>query len=68
MQAKNSAIDKEDSLLTSRIAAFPFRDIRPMAASEIKNIEDASLLLGLTKSDITKRAYRRLGATAEPST
>ena len=66
-QAKKTAIEGEDVLLAGRIAAFQFRDIRPKAASEIKNIEDASLLLGHTKSDITKRVYRRLGTTAKPS-
>ena len=65
--AKKAAIEEEDTLLAGRIAAFQFRDIRPKAASEIKDIEDASLLLGHTKSDITKRVYRRLGATAKPS-
>ena len=66
-KAKKAAVEAEDGLLASKIAAFQFRDIRPKAASEIKNIEDASLLLGHTKSDITKRVYRRLGATAKPS-
>ena len=66
-QAKKTAIEGEDALLAGRIADFQFRDIRPKAASEIKNIEDASLLLGHTKSDITKRVYRRLGTTAKPS-
>lgn len=65
--AKKAAVEEEDTLLAGRIAAFQFRDIRPKAASEIKDIEDASLLLGHTKSDITKRVYRRLGATAKPS-
>lgn len=41
--------------------------IRPKAASEIKDIEDASLLLGHTKGDITERVYRRVGAIAKPS-
>ena len=66
-QAKKTAIEGDDTLLAGRIAAFQFRDIRPKAASEIKSIEDASLLLGHTKSDITKRVYRRLGTTAKPS-
>lgn len=66
-QAKKTAIEGEDALLAGRIAAFQFRDIRPKAASKIKNIEDASLLLGHTKSDIKKRVYRRLGTTAKPS-
>ena len=66
-KAKKAAVEAEDGLLASKIAAFRFRDIRPKAASEIKNIEDSSLLLGHTKSDITKRVYRCLGATVKPS-
>jgi len=56
-----------DALLASRIRQFQFRDIRPKAASEIKDIEDASLLLGHTKGDITERVYRRVGAIAKPT-
>ena len=66
-QAKKAAIEREDLLLAGRIAAFQFRDIRPKAASEIKNIENDSMFLGHAKSDITKRVYRRLGTTAKPS-
>ncbi len=66
-EAKKAAIEAEDAALLECIKAFQFRDIRPKAASEIESIEDASLLLGHTKSDITKTVYRRLGATAKPS-
>ncbi|SOB52291.1 hypothetical protein [Pseudomonas lundensis] len=66
-QAKKAGIEGEDLLLAGRIAAFQFRDIRPKAASEIKNIENDSMFLGHAKSDITKRVYRRLGTTAKPS-
>lgn len=65
--AKSAALETGDSLLAARIAQFQFRDIRPKAASEIKDIEDASLLLGHTKGDITERVYRRIGAIAKPS-
>lgn len=65
--AKSAALEDGDSLLATRIAQFQFRDIRPKAASEIKDIEDASLLLGHTKGDITERVYRRVGAIAKPS-
>lgn len=56
-----------DKLLASRIAQFQFRDIRPKAASEIADIDHASLLLGHTKGDITERVYRRVGALAKPT-
>lgn len=66
-KAKLQAIEDGDSLLAGRIAEFQLRDIRPKAASEIKDIGEASLLLGHTKGDITERVYRRLGAIAQPS-
>ncbi|WP_346659488.1 tyrosine-type recombinase/integrase [Pseudomonas sp. RIT-PI-AD] len=56
-----------DTALVGRIQAFQFRDIRPKAASESKNLDDASMLLGYTKSDITKKIYRHIGVTAKPS-
>jgi integrase len=65
--ARSAALEEGDSLLASRITQFQFRDIRSKAASEIKDIEDASLLLGHTKGDITERVYRRVGAIAKPS-
>ncbi|MGX1127273.1 DNA cytosine methyltransferase [Pseudomonas sp. HLS-6 TE3448] len=69
--ARSTALEESNSLLSSRIAQFQFqfqfRDIRPKAASEIKDIEDASLLLGHTKGDITERVYRRVRAIAKPS-
>jgi integrase len=65
--AKVEALAEGDTLLATRIGQFQFRDIRPKAASEIKDIEDASLLLGHTKGDITERVYRRVGAIAKPS-
>ena len=65
--AKTNALLEKDSVLADKIAAFQFRDIRPKAASEIKDISEASLLLGHTKGDITERVYRRIGAIAQPS-
>lgn len=49
------------------IQLFQFKDIRPKAASEITDIADASLLLGHSEQEITKRVYRRIGAVAQPS-
>ena len=65
--ARLEAIADGDKLLAGRIAEFQFRDIRPKAASEIKDVGEASLLLGHTKGDITERVYRRIGAVAKPS-
>lgn len=66
-KAQQKAIDQGDPLLAAKIGGFQFRDIRPKAASEILDIGDASLLLGHSKQEITKRVYRRIGATAKPS-
>lgn len=66
-KAQQKAIDQGDPLLAAKIGGFQFRDIRPKAASEIVDIGDASLLLGHSKQEITKRVYRRIGATAKPS-
>lgn len=66
-KARQKAIDHGDPMLAAKIAGFQFRDIRPKAASEIIDIGDASLLLGHSKQEITKRVYRRIGATAKPS-
>jgi hypothetical protein len=66
-KAQQKAIDQGDPMLAAKIGGFQFRDIRPKAASEIVDIGDASLLLGHSKQEITKRVYRRIGATAKPS-
>ena len=50
-----------------KIHQFQFKDIRPKAASEIIDLADASLLLGHSEQEITKRVYRRIGAIAQPS-
>lgn len=66
-KAQQKAIEDGDPMLAAKIGGFQFRDIRPKAASEIVDIGDASLLLGHTKQEITKRVYRRVGVTAKPS-
>jgi len=66
-KAQQKALDQGDPMLAAKIGGFQFRDIRPKAASEILDIGDASLLLGHSKQEITKRVYRRIGATAKPS-
>lgn len=53
--------------LENRIKAFQFRDIRPKAASEMSNLQDASDLLGHTDKAITKRVYRRAGEVVKPT-
>lgn len=66
-EAVKEAIAAGDQALAGRIGQFQFRDIRPKAASEITDIDHASLLLGHTKGDITERVYRRIGALAKPT-
>lgn len=66
-RAQAVAVELGDHALAQKVVQFQFRDIRPKAASEIKDIDDASLLLGHTKGDITERVYRRVGAIAKPS-
>ena len=65
--ACEKTIEQGDPALAAKIGGFQFRDIRPKAASEIVDTGDASLLLGRSDQEITKRVYRRLGATAKPS-
>lgn len=66
-KAQQSDIEQCDRLLAAKIGGFQFRDIRPKAASEIISIGDASLLLGHSKQEITKRVDRGIGATVKPS-
>ena len=56
-----------EDFLADRIRKFQFRDIRPKAASDIENIEDASKLLGHTKQEITEKVYRCVGETVNPT-
>lgn len=69
--ARESAVAKADEAgehdLAARIRQFQFRDIRPKAASEIRDLSEASVLLGHSKEGITERVYRRVGAVAKPS-
>ena len=66
-KARLKAISEGNPADSEKIAQFQFKDIRPKAASEITDIADASLLLGHSKQEITKRVYRRVGAIAKPS-
>ncbi len=66
-KARLKAIVEGNPSDAEKIAQFQFKDIRPKAASEITDIGDASLLLGHSKQEITKRVYRRVGAIAKPS-
>ena len=61
------AATEGDPALADSIRQFQFKDTRPKAASEITDIAGASLLLGHSKQEITKRVYRRVGAIAKPS-
>lgn len=56
-----------NTALAMRIKEFQFRDIRPKAASEIGDLEDASKLLGHTKQQITEKVYRRIGEAVKPT-
>ena len=64
-EAVKDAVAAGDQVLAGRISQFQFRDIRPKAASEIVDINHASLLLGHTKGDISERVYCRVGALAK---
>ncbi len=66
-QGADSCLGEPSHHIHQRIPGILRSGIRPKAASEIKDIEDASLLLGHTKGDITERVYRRVGAIAKPS-
>ncbi|BAN48278.1 hypothetical protein PCA10_25460 [Metapseudomonas resinovorans NBRC 106553] len=65
--AAAAADERGEAELADRIRQFQFRDIRPKAASEIRDVADASVLLGHSKEEITERVYRRVGAVAKPS-
>lgn len=62
-----AAVDAGDHKFANELSNFQFRDIRPEAASEIIDLGDASLLLGHSKQEITKKVYRRVGAIAAPT-
>jgi integrase len=60
-------VKESNKELSERIRKFQFRDIRPKAASEIKDITDASKLLGHTDKQITESVYRRVGESVKPT-
>jgi integrase len=62
-----TAVAAGDHKFAGELSKFQFRDIRPKAASEIIDLGDASLLLGHSKQEITKKVYRRVGAIASPT-
>lgn len=61
------AVAAGDQALVGGTSQLQFRDICPKAASEITDVDDASLLLRHTKADITERVYRRVGGLAKPT-
>lgn len=65
--ARDKATAEKKNDLVKQIAQFQFRDIRPKAASETNDLDDASTLLGHSKAEITERVYRRVGAVAKPA-
>ena len=66
-KAVAEAIEQGDQGLAKKIAGFQFRDIRPKAASEILDLDEASRLLGHSKQETTKKIYVRVGAIANPT-
>ncbi|MCY1279232.1 hypothetical protein D3C84_565460 [compost metagenome] len=66
-KAAASAEEKGEKEMAERMLLFQFRDIRPKAVSEIRDLDHASVLLGHSKEGITERVYRRVGAVAKPS-
>ena len=66
-EAMKATVAGGDQVLAARIRQFQFRDIRPKAASDITDVDHASLLLGHTMGDITERVCRRVGALAKPT-
>lgn len=64
--AIKATIDGDPSLAMA-IRKFQFRDIRQKAASEIKDIANASRLLGHSTEEMTRKVYRRLGEIVAPT-
>ncbi|OIN45412.1 hypothetical protein BFL40_28225 [Pseudomonas costantinii] len=74
LQEENSALEHllEQLKKTTWPSGSAFRRKRLQhreadAKSTARGIGDASLLPGHSKQEITKRVYRRIGATAKPS-
>lgn len=65
--AINNALEGQDRDLAEKIRQFQFRDIRPKAASEIKDLTQASRLLGHSDKRITGTVYRRIGEIVQPT-
>ena len=65
--AINNALEGQDRGLAEQIRQFQFRDIRPKAASEIKDFTQASRLLGHSDKRITDTVYRRIGEIVQPT-
>lgn len=65
--AINNALEGQDRDLAEQIRQFQFRDIRPKAASEIKDLTQASRLLGHSDKRITDTVYRRIGEIVQPT-
>jgi hypothetical protein len=61
------AVAVGDRVLAGRISRFQLCVIHPRTASEIVDVDHASLHQGHTKGDITERVYRRVGALAKPT-
>lgn len=66
-EAAAKAAEAGEQELAVRIRQCQFRDIRPKAASKIRNLSDASLPLGHSPEASPMRVYRRAGAIAKPS-
>ncbi|MBS7600495.1 MULTISPECIES: tyrosine-type recombinase/integrase [Pseudomonas] len=62
-----NAMEAHDGALAEQIRNFQFRDIRPKAASEIDDLNQASRLLGHTDKRITETVYRRVGEIVNPT-
>ncbi|RON61572.1 integrase [Pseudomonas fluorescens] len=66
-KAATKATTDGDTEQATAIRKFQFRDIRPKASSEIKDIREASRLLGHSTEDMTKKVYRRIGEIVSPT-
>ena len=66
-KAVKATLAAGEQALASRIRQFRFAALGSEAASEVTDVDHASLLRGHTKGDITERVYRRVGALAKPT-
>ncbi|PNG88198.1 integrase [Pseudomonas putida] len=65
-EAVKEAVAAGDQVLAGRISQFQFRDIRPKAASEIVDVDHASLLLGKLRTSYPSAGNGRLGYAEKP--